>query len=235
MSNNIDWARMGVRNVKSPKKNKPLKNHDVTWDGFTYKTNCPMFSLSIGVGQHTPYTGDLDIINKYIEETGRNQHCVDVGGHIGTHALPFSRIFEKVSSFEPTKDNFLKLEENIKDNNVKNITAYNVALGKTSGKISMFKSGSHNTGQRSVKEDDNGDTDLKTMDSFHFTSVDFIKIDVENYEMNVILGALNTIRIYKPLIQLENSNKEIEELLYSEGYKIHQEIHMDTFFRHVRD
>lgn len=43
----------------------------------------------------------------------------------------------------------------------------------------------------------------RTLDSFKFTKVDGIKIDVEGLEFQVIKGAANTIKKYRPVIQTE--------------------------------
>lgn len=57
-------------------------------------------------------------------------------------------------------------------------------------------------------------------------SIVFIKIDVEGYELNVIRGAIETIRTHMPVIQIEFApmlvslevRKEILNTLYRLGY-----------------
>ena len=44
---------------------------------------------------------------------------------------------------------------------------------------------------------------LHTLDSYNFTDVDIIKIDVEGHEFDVVLGAEQTILKYHPVVQLE--------------------------------
>lgn len=44
---------------------------------------------------------------------------------------------------------------------------------------------------------------LRTLDSYGFTDVDIIKIDVEGHEFDVVLGAEQTILKYLPVVQLE--------------------------------
>ena len=51
------------------------------------------------------------------------------------------------------------------------------------------------------------------MDDFTFYTVDFIKIDVENYEFFVVEGGELTIKKYKPVIILEQKGKP-------KGYKL---------------
>ena len=70
----------------------------------------------------------------------------------------------------------------------------------------------------------------KTLDSFNFANVDYIKIDVEGHELKVLKGAYKTIQKYSPLIVVEengsaekwNKGKQNEALDYlqSLNYKI---------------
>ena len=44
---------------------------------------------------------------------------------------------------------------------------------------------------------------IRTLDSYQFDNVDIIKIDVEGYEYDVLLGAIETIEKWKPVVQVE--------------------------------
>jgi FkbM family methyltransferase len=203
------------------------------WDGFKYFTDCDMFKISVSLGQHTPYTGELKIIEEYTKDTGRNRNCVDVGAHIGTHTLPLSGLFGHVNSFEATNRNFQYLQKNIKANNIKNVTCHEYALGSKCGFVSMSELGDHNSGQYGVKEDSDGDVRLERLDSFGLVDIDFIKVDVEGYESEVLEGAKDTIRTYRPMIQVEansNKHKDVALFLKNEGYAVYQKIHEDVFY-----
>jgi FkbM family methyltransferase len=97
------------------------------------------------------------------------------------------------------------------------IYTYNVALGPVPGTVEMHikkndghnrvandgyktihgKSVKVNTGYQRVQVPQN------TLDSYNFTDVDIIKIDVEGYELQVLDGAVNTIAQSRPIVQLE--------------------------------
>lgn len=97
------------------------------------------------------------------------------------------------------------------------IHTYNVALGPTKTIVEMHikKNDGHNriandnyttisgkpvkvnTGYHRVT------VPQETLDSYNFTDVDIIKIDVEGYEFQVLEGARSTIQTNRPIIQIE--------------------------------
>ena len=60
----------------------------------------------------------------------------------------------------------------------------------------------------------------KTLDSYQFQSVDFIKIDVEGLETAVITGGWDTIVKHRPMIQFEYKKK----LAQRYGYDIDETV-----------
>ena len=48
-----------------------------------------------------------------------------------------------------------------------------------------------------------GSVQCRTLDSFKFDNVDFIKIDVDGYEHKVLIGAKQTITKFEPVINIE--------------------------------
>jgi FkbM family methyltransferase len=97
------------------------------------------------------------------------------------------------------------------------INTYNVALGPVPGTVEMHlkKNDGHNrvsndgystvtgrpvkvnTGYQRVQ------VPQLTLDSYNFTDVDIIKIDVEGYELQVLEGAVQTIANNRPIVQIE--------------------------------
>jgi FkbM family methyltransferase len=209
-------------------------------NGNHYFVNCPKFRLSIGYGEATPHTGELDINKEYIHKHQRNNVCIDVGGHIGTHCIPYSKLFDRVYTFEANEENYSYLVRNIDLNKRTNITAYNKAVSDTKRKASVKQMDTHNTGQFAVIDDANGSLETVTIDEFQIQNVDFIKIDVEGRELDVIKGASETINKYKPLLQVEFSHlsddvfgiskEDTINYISNLGYVVFRKIHADTFF-----
>lgn len=136
--------------------------------------------------------------NKFYESLLKeNSVAIDVGANIGTISLTIAKHTPngRVLSFEPSSLFFKILQENIKINPQGNIIkAYNYALGNGEGFI----------GFNEEKEDDTTFTvdplsknkvPLARLDSFtkEHQKIDLLKIDVEGYEEDVLLGALETL------------------------------------------
>jgi hypothetical protein len=87
-------------------------------------------------------------------------------------------------------------------NGSKNWEVHNCALGNKSGTVGLkFFDGS--TGSTQILEEAGGTT-MRRLDDFTFSDeIDFMKIDVENYEFFVLEGGEKTIRAHRPVIILE--------------------------------
>ena len=224
-------------------------NYDISkpaeWDGLKFMTDCDAFHFSISHGSQQPYwqgryprDSEWNIITTYVKETKRNKTFLDIGGHIGTMAIPFSKVYNKVCSFEPCTTNYSLLLENITLNNVNNIDTQNVAISDHKSKVNVFRHDEHNSGCYAIQDDINGEVECVTLDSLGLTDIDFIKIDVQGSEMNVIRGALETIKRYKPLLMIEASNEKqdfvadkdiIVEFLSGLGYNMYHDNGADIF------
>ena len=146
---------------------------------------------------------------------------VDVGAQYGDYAILCAGYYKvkKVYCFEPLKLNFKEIEKNIKLNKLKNISAYNVALGSENKMIKITYNGDMAGigGGRTQK------TYLKTLDSYRLKPT-ILKIDVEGFEMDVLRGAIKTISKSHPKIIIETHTsklrKEVLSFLGSIGYKV---------------
>ncbi len=173
-------------------------------------------------------------LHKYFKQYSNKQlNCLDIGANIGTHTVILSELFKNVYAFEPQKEVFEVLKLNIKENNCINVTPYNFGLGekeKTADLGFIDKNKSNNFGGVGVVEkdklkagDQKGETiDIKTLDSLELKDIGFIKIDVEGYEYNALLGGEQTIRKYRPVIIFEqhDSKSALFGWLSEIGYKI---------------
>ncbi|RJU95544.1 MAG: FkbM family methyltransferase [Candidatus Poseidoniales archaeon] len=121
----------------------------------------------------------------------------DVGTNIGTVANWFSRRVKHVHGFEPHPDNLRITQEQILFRQTKNITMSQLALGSEPGTLQLHvKSfhGHHSLGDTSAsltveKIDVQVDTVDRYCSSRGIDRIDFLKIDVEGFEEDVLKGA----------------------------------------------
>lgn len=133
---------------------------------------------------------------------------IDIGSHIGTYSIILSKKCKHVHAFEPQKLIYSCLRVGSKLNNTNNITTHDVALGETnsSGKMySVSKDGGGSSLNPEVLQTQiisTENVEISTLDSFNITGVDFMKIDVEGFELSVLKGAKNTLfnNRYPPFI-----------------------------------
>src|SRR5205085_647179 len=71
-------------------------------------------------------------------EIKKGDIVVDIGAHIGLFSLCAAQDASKVYAFEPLQDNFKLLEENIKQNNCKNIFPFQMAVARKTGQQELF-------------------------------------------------------------------------------------------------
>lgn len=154
----------------------------------------------------------------------------DIGANIGNHSLFFSLVAKAkmVYAFEPVNDTYNILTQNIKLNGLQNtVKTFDIALGSSQSKAKVDHYSIQNIGGTSIKEDAEGDIQIDKLDNYcSMEKVDFVKIDVEGFEINVIKGGLEFFHKYKPLILIEVSPenyKEVEKLLHNVGYQMTKE------------
>ena len=82
--------------------------------------------------------------------------------------------------------------------------------------------------------------ETKQLDDYRFTNIDYIKIDVQFYELFVLKGATETLKINNPLLCIEcaRRNKEefeyikkINDFLVNLGYKVVGGVGKELFFK----
>jgi FkbM family methyltransferase len=140
---------------------------------------------------------------------------VDVGANIGYFSmLAAKQKAGKVLAIEPLPKTYSMLKMNIEHNLFDSIVEpFNIALGSEDGVTKLVTSlGPKNHIEYEVdKRQENLPTiDVKVikLDSLlknreEINRIDFIKVDIEGYEYNFLLGARNTIETFRPMIMME--------------------------------
>lgn len=146
------------------------------------------------------------------EHIPRRRVMIDVGACIGIFARPAAHVFEKVICFEPVSRNFQVLEKNMQG--LSNVELYPLGLSDRPQHaifdLMPLKTGETKQVAEFVPRPDHEkyEGDLVTLDSFGFDQVDWIKVDVEGYEMQVLEGGRETIRRNRPWLLLERNGQD---------------------------
>jgi FkbM family methyltransferase len=160
----------------------------------------------------------IEIIEYFLNE---NSIAIDLGANIGTHSILMSKkaSLGQVSAFEAQSLTFSILQNNLLLNTCKNVNAYRFAICNSNNLVlSMdpfsFSSGISNGSTRvNNKNSALGDLVLtRTLDSFQFASIDFIKIDVQGSEFNVLCGAEQLLKQSRPVLFLEIEEQHLKAL-----------------------
>lgn len=151
---------------------------------------------------------------------------IEAGAHIGTHTVALSKMGKAVHAFEPQRLVFQTLCGNLALNECRNVHAYHAAVGKADGHILVpferpDKVG--NTGGVLLSGVTEGErVPIVTLDSTGL-DCDFLKADVEEMELDVILGAQKLIQRCHPILYLESnhSHRSLVDLVDSLGYAMY--------------
>ena len=171
-----------------------------------------------------------------------DQHriCIDIGANVGLWACDLVKSFEQVIAFEPVAEFRQCFQKNVASSNY---VIHPVALGRTETMIEMnIVQG--NTGHSHIDPTSigKGTIPLKTLDSFNFTNVDMIKIDVEGFEEEILAGAMKTIEFNKPVIVVEQQKHEYKDaiadkpsikILESWGYQVIDQVKKDWVLKYT--
>lgn len=180
-----------------------------------YFANAFEFIPTNDIGKKLFFNGqfEMDEINVCRTLIKESDIVLDIGGNIGFHAIHFSQFAHKgqVYSFEPSPDTFKLLLKNCE--RYQNIQPINIGLAKTEGLARFHYASDHaysgfkDTGKKSIIGYE--DLPVASLDKWvkekALKRIDFIKIDVEGFEEQVIEGMTQVIKHYKPILFVEIS------------------------------
>jgi len=156
------------------------------------------------------FLDEIDKIKKYIKQ---GDTVIDVGGNLGFFVLILNELVGvtgKIYSFEPSSMLKNKLAATIQNNNIRNVTIVNLALGEAEGNTTLHynpkQSGLSSIVSDFEKNSLSEEIKITTLNKFSENipgRVSFIKIDTEGYEPQVLNGAAELIIRDKPTIYIE--------------------------------
>lgn len=159
------------------------------------------------------------IISNYLDT---NKVSVDIGANVGIFSVFLDSVYsknmnssfkeKKIISFDPNPSNVNYLNSLVNTNKLSSIKVESFAVGNSSEIIPLYIESDNPSAwgtsqtpssKELLKKIEVKQTSLDTyFKNFNF-QIGFIKIDVEGFEIEVIEGALKTIKKHKPIICFE--------------------------------
>jgi len=133
--------------------------------------------------------------------------AVDIGGHWGLWTRPLLSKFKTVHAFEPNPNSLPFLKANAPDALIYPFGLSN-DLSTQHLNINVRQSGG-----AFIDTSPNADTipiEVRTLDSFNIDKIDFIKMDCEGFELEAVMGGIETIKRTQPIINLEQKPNHTE-------------------------
>lgn len=159
---------------------------------------------------------ELGHLRSALKHFDERRLAVDGGAHRGIWTRELVKHFDLVWAFEPRLEFATRIEDG-------HVMPY--ALGERHGFCSI-REGTQNTGQAHVAPGD--DVCVVALDSFRFEVLDFLKLDLEGYELHALKGGEQTILSCRPAIMVEMNglserygynDKDLHAWLSERGYK----------------
>ena len=149
-----------------------------------------------------------DALFEYMEERRPIEYIADVGAHVGLWSRPMMhRANTKyIWAFEPNSS--VRECYVLNMGGFENYSIYPVALGHKNMK-GFLNVETDNSGNTNVHPTRSGNTEIRTLDSFNFEHLDYIKVDVEGFEYNFLQGAVDTLNRCRPFVHLEMKSKNM--------------------------
>jgi FkbM family methyltransferase len=192
-------------------------------------------TISTTISKYSSWEGHL--VNLYYNLITENNIVIDIGANIGYHSVHFGKLVGssgRVFSFEPQKLIYDILSTNILKNGLSNIiTQYNFGLSskKQTKYLSNIKDMTYNNGMVNfggvqLNDEITGGPiiNVESLDNIFTGNVNFIKIDIEGMESEVIKGATKTIKNSLPiiLIEISKNHDEIYSFFKENEYEIYR-------------
>ena len=144
----------------------------------------------------------------------RGKTAIDIGANMGAYSYFMSKFSRQVIAFEPNLELWSDLHRLLGQD----FRLERAALSDRAG-TSTMRIDDTNTGVATIEEKNNLScvkdrsivvekvVEVRTLDSFEFSDVSMIKIDVEGHEEAVVAGAAETIRRCRPSLLIESEDR----------------------------
>jgi 23S rRNA U2552 (ribose-2'-O)-methylase RlmE/FtsJ len=165
---------------------------------------------------HLRETFILDAYQSHLLKS--NDVVLDLGSTTGDFCVLASRKVGpagKIIAVEPNPNDYEILQENIRRNKCLNVTSLNIgAAGKRGLGVINFR------GTIFTFKTDTLDNILNTL--FNVGNIDFIKMDIEGYEYDVVESSIDIFRRARVIcLEFHGTKEKIDDLLLPNGFTYH--------------
>lgn len=185
----------------------------------------------VGSSNHGCWLGsyELELQQCFGEFIKGGDVVFDIGANVGFHTLLASSIVGptgKVFSFEPVPRNLVYLRRHLQLNSIENVSVLEYAISDRSG-TSLFDEGPDNS-MGSLSASGGLTVSTATLDELisagEIPIPDYMKIDVEGAEVQVLAGAMSLLKTFHPTLFLSTHGTEPHRqccsLLNGLGYEL---------------
>lgn len=183
------------------------------------------------------YTGEKRFIEKVLRPSNPRV-CIDIGANVGHYsALLLQHTTAKVFAFEPAESSFADLSK-LNTSFPERLFPIKKAISDRSGEAHLYsareKSATASLDARVVAHASHEAVATTTLDAFveeqKLSHIDFIKIDVEGYEREVLRGMQKTLQAHRPrfvqfefnIMQLRRGYSLLELTTLLKGYTFYR-------------
>jgi FkbM family methyltransferase len=145
---------------------------------------------------------------------------VDVGANLGFVTVLLAELVGpngRVFSFEPSQTVFAKLEKTVAANSLRQVSTYNMACGQEPGFLALSKVNRSSGNSSLIAAGAERETvQVMPLDAISLSwgrRVDFMKIDTEGFEPEVLSGAKRILAEDRPVIYIEMGGDYLQSTL----------------------
>ena len=163
-----------------------------------------------------------DAILAFVNKDG---NAIDIGAHVGFWLRDMCKQFKHVYAFEPIEEVRQCLAKNV---GAENYSTYSFGLGAKNENLKVNYNPAE-TGNTHASKDGNQTITIRKLDDMNLPKIDYIKVDTEGFEIEVLKGGEKLIKEYKPFVHVEVKGKvlvkqglssdDVDEYLKSIDYK----------------
>ena len=156
-----------------------------------------------------------------VDATPGRSVVVDIGAHVGSFTVRYAAVFDTVIAVEPVNTEYLF--DNIQ--HLGNVIVQPVGISNCRTTLYAHNPSPGNSGAWELHAQPQYAYDREItvipLDDIELYACDLIKVDCQGHETQVVQGATQTIERFRPTLQLEQPDTELQGILHDLDYALH--------------